>query len=155
VNVAELNAFSGSVCFTCSVTPAPTLAPTCSIKPGSANPGTPATLTVNTTAPGGALLSSHASGFFYALWLPLIGLVATGVGLGSDQEKRKKILTTAALACVLFAGLASQVACGGGSNGPPPPPVSGTPKGLYTITVNGVDGSGALKHSTSTMLTVQ
>ncbi len=155
VNVAALNAFSASVSFTCSVTPAPALAPTCSIKPGSTNPGTPATLTVNTTAPGGALLSSRGSGFLFALWLPLIGLVATGVSVGSDQEKRKKILTTVALACVLLVGLASQVACGGGSSGPPPPPVGGTPKGLYTITVHGVDGSGTLNHSTSTMLTVQ
>ena len=150
VNVAAVNGFSGSVAFTCSVTPMPALAPTCSIQPGSTNPGTPATLTVSTTAPGGALISRHGSEFLYALWLPLIGLVATGVGLGSDQDTRKKMLTTVALACLLFAGLASQVACGGGAVAPPP--LGGTPAGTYTITVSGVDASGALKHSTPTLL---
>jgi len=86
--------------------------------------------------------------------LPLIGLVATRVVPGPGRKRKKKILTAAALACVLFASLVFQVACGGSSN------VSGgghggTPAGAYTISITGVDASGTLVHSTNTMLTVQ
>ena len=155
VSVVALRGFGGAVAFTCSVAPMPKLAPTCSIQPGSTTPATPATLTVKTTAPGGALLSSRDSGFLYALWLPLIGLVAMSARLGSDQGSRRKILTTVVLACLLLAGLASQVACGGGAAGPPSPPVSGTPAGSYTITITGTYAAGSLTHSTTTMLAVQ
>jgi uncharacterized repeat protein (TIGR03803 family) len=156
VNVATAaGGFSGAVTLTCLVTPTPAMAPTCSIGSGSVTPGNSATLTVPTTGPIAALTSSHVSGFFYALWLPLLGIVASGVGFGSDRERRWKILTTVALAFLLFGGLASQVACGGGGGGPPPPPVGGTPPGKYTVTVTGTDASGTLVHSATTMLTVQ
>jgi len=146
--------FNGTVTLACLVTPAPTFAPTCSFSSGSVTPGSSSTLTVHTTGPSGALISSHVSGFSYALWLPLLGIVAAGAGLGSDQERKKKILTTVALAFLLFAGLASEVACGGGG-GPPPSPVGGTPAGTYTIAVTGTDASGTLVHSATKMLTVQ
>jgi uncharacterized repeat protein (TIGR03803 family) len=144
--------FNGAVTLACSVTPMPAMAPTCSIGSGSITPGNSATLTVHTTGPSRALISSDVSEFSYALWLPLLGIVASGVGLGSDRERRKKILTTVALAFGLFAGLASEVACGGGGG---PPPVGGTPAGTYTIAVTGTDASGTLVHSATTMLTVQ
>ena len=148
--------FNGAVALTCSVTPAPALAPTCSLSSGSVIPGTPATLTVGTTGRTAALLSSSAgSGPLYALCLPLIGLVATGLGLGSDQRNRKGKLTSAALACMLFASLIFQVACGGGSSSGSGGGHGGTPAGRYTITITGADASGTLVHSTSTMLIVQ
>jgi uncharacterized repeat protein (TIGR03803 family) len=156
LNVASAaGGFSGAVALTCSVQPALTLAPTCAFSSGSVTPGNSSTLTVRTTGPGISLISGHGSGFSYALWLPLLGLVASGIGFGSDQERRKKILTTVTLAFFLFAGLASQVACGGGGSGPPPPPVGGTPAGKYSVTVTGTDASGTLVHATTTMLTVQ
>jgi hypothetical protein len=96
--------------------------------------------------------SSRGSGLFYALCLPLIGLVATGVGFSSKQRSGKGKLTAAALTCVLFAGMILQVACGGGSN---PSGSSGTPTGNYTITVTGTYATGSLVHTTPTMLKVQ
>jgi uncharacterized repeat protein (TIGR03803 family) len=153
LNVVPVGGFSGSVVFTCVVTPAPALVPTCSISPSSVIPGTPATLTVSTTGPtAGVVRPSAGSGLFYALCLPLIGLVVTGVGLGSKQKNRKRNLTAAALTCMLIAGLLFQVACGGSSSSHGS---SGTPLGPYTITVKGTDATGALVHTTTTKLTVQ
>jgi uncharacterized repeat protein (TIGR03803 family) len=153
VNVTAQSGFSGAVALSCSVQPMPALAPACSISPSSTPPGTPATLTVSTTGPTpGALTSNAGSGLFYAVWLPLIGLVATRVGFGSGQNSKGKIAAVV-LACMVCAGLVFQVACGGSSSSGGGS--SGTPQGTYTITVNGTDATGTLKHSTTTMLKVQ
>jgi hypothetical protein len=138
----------GTAALTCSVQPSPPLAPTCSISPTSVAFGTPATLTVRTFGPSGRLRSRPGSTLFYALWLPLIGLVATGVGLGSRQNGQKGKRKTVALACVLLAGLTFQPACGGNGS-------SGTPSGTYTITVNGTAFIPVNDAVTSATLTVQ
>ncbi len=157
INVAaDAKGFFSPVAFTCAVTPAPALAPTCSINPNSIMPGTPATLTVNTTAPTArAMASSAGSGMFYALCLPLIALVVTGAGFGSKQKSMKRKLAAAALTGLLFAGLIFQVACGGGSSTGGGGGSKGTPAGTYTITVTGTYATGSLVHNTPTTLTVQ
>jgi len=141
---------NGTAALSCSVQPSPPLAPTCSINPASLSfPGT-ATLTVSTFGPSGRLLSRPGSGLLYALWLPLIGLVATGSGLGTRRNEQKRRLKVAALACALFAGLTLQVACGGSGS-------SGTPAGTYTINVNATAVGWVTPTSASnlTTLTVQ
>ncbi len=140
LSVTAFGGFSGSVAFTCAVQPSPMLAPTCAINPSSASPGTPATLTVSTTAPTSALLSGAGSGLRYAFWLPLFGLALTGAGFGSKQKSRKANLIGAALIWMLFAGLVLQLACGGS-------PKPGTPAGQYIITVTGTDSTGTLVNS--------
>ena len=149
--IPAANGFFSEVALTCAVTPTPALAPTCSVSPSSVMPGTAATLTVSTTGPTAAVVPSSAgSGLFYACCLPLIGLVATRIGLGSDRRKKGAMAT--ALACMLSAGMVFQVACGGGSGGGS----KGTPTGKYTISVTGTYSSGSsLVHSTPTTLTVQ
>jgi len=155
VNVdAGASGFSDSVALSCSIQPLPALAPTCSINPSSTTSGNSATLTVRTTAPmSGAIPPSGGRfGLSYAVWL-LFGLIAARVHLGQERYGKAKI-TAVVLACLLFAGLVFQVACGGDSrtNGGDS---RGTPAGAYTITVNGVDSTGFLKHSATTTLTVQ
>jgi uncharacterized repeat protein (TIGR03803 family) len=157
VNTAMISAFSGPVTLSCSVQPLPAMAPKCSISPASITPGTPAILTVSTTGPSAAVVPfSRDYGLFYALCLPLIGLVATRVGLGSDQRRRTRKLTSAVLTCTLIAGLMFQVACGGGSTSTGRGSGNnGTPAGAYTITVKGTDTTGSLVHTTPMVLTVQ
>jgi uncharacterized repeat protein (TIGR03803 family) len=159
--VAAANGFFSAVALSCTVTPAPALAPTCLISPNSVMPGTTATLTVNTTAAStarmfpGAGLPGAGHELFYALCLPLIGLVATTVGFGSKQKSKGK-LTSAALTCMLFTGLVFQIACGSSSsNSAGGGGSKGTPAGTYTVTVTGTYSTGSLVHTTPTMLTVQ
>jgi uncharacterized repeat protein (TIGR03803 family) len=151
ISVTAASGFSGSVSLTCAVTPTPALAPTCLISPTSAAPGTSATLTVNTTAGGAAAASTNSgSGLFYALCLPVIGLVVCGIRPG---KATKRNLTAVALVGMLLAGMVLQIACGGSST--TTTGSKGTPTGKYTVTVTGTDSTGALVHNTPTTLTVQ
>jgi hypothetical protein len=110
---------------------------------------TTATLTITTTAPTVAL-RRQSGGLFYALWLPLPGLVLVFGGLGR-RSLRKKRLTMFMLALVLSL-VSLQAACGGGGGGggggnP------GTPKGTYNVVVTAT--SGSLSHTVPITLTVQ
>ncbi|HKH98383.1 MAG TPA: DUF3466 family protein [Candidatus Sulfotelmatobacter sp.] len=138
-----------TVTLSCSVQPTPPLAPTCSISPASYTfGGTPSTLTVSTVGPSGRLLSHCGSGVLYALWLPLIGLVGTGVGLSSNPNGQKRKLKAALLACALLPGLAFQLGCGGKGS-------SGTPAATYSVTVTATGFIPVASTSTLVMLTVQ
>jgi hypothetical protein len=147
-----VNGFSSAVSLTCSVQPTPTHAPQCSVNPHSIAPGTPATLTITTTAPttAQALPFGNPSRPFNALWLPMAGLALIGTGFSSRREKKVK-LSGLLLCSLLVGGLVFLGACGGGgstgSGG------GGTPTGTYTITVTGT--SGSLQHSTTVTLTLQ
>jgi probable HAF family extracellular repeat protein len=137
LTVSAYGGFSGAAAFSCSVQPAPALGPTCTFSPSSVTSGTPSTLTVSTTAPTSALRPGSGSGLFYALFLPLSGLFAM-VFRFAPQPKIKRTFTAAALACMLFAGVVFQAACGARQ------PTPGTPAGSYVITVTGTDSSGTL-----------
>ena len=149
VSITAGSTVRGSVALTCSVQPSPAMAPKCSITPGSIIAGSPAVLTVSTTAPtvsNSRPLSGTA--LLYALWVPLIGF--TGVGLSWDKKWKGKTLAL----LVMFAGLLICIACGGGgatSSGGSR--TGGTPTGAYVIGVTGT--SATVHHSTTTTITVQ
>lgn len=138
-----------TVTLSCSVQPSPALAPTCSISPASYTfGGTPSTLTVSTFGPSGRLLTGPGSGMLYALWLPIFGWVGTGIGLSSNPNGRRTKLKAALLTCALFSGLAFQSACGGKGS-------SGTPAGMYSVTVTATGFIPVASTSSLTTLTVQ
>lgn len=151
--VPAAGGFFSPVALTCAVTPTPTRAPTCSLSPGSTSPGTPATLTVNTTAP---LLAAMNSGTglapLVALCLPMLGLATRRLRRSSDKSRENGRPTGGALLLILLAALSFEVACGGSGK---PHGSPGTPPGTYTITVTGTYATGSLAHSTPVTLTVQ
>lgn len=148
VAVSSVNSFKGSVSLSCSVQSTVALAPTCSLNPMSVTPAANGTvtsqLTMSTTGPSASLSPQYRRGLFYALWLPLPGIVVAGVGLAS----RKRRLWAFLLGGLLFAGIIFQGACGGSNKLITP----GTPPGSYTVTINAV--SGSLQRSTDVTLTV-
>jgi hypothetical protein len=144
---ASLNGFAGSVALTCSVSPAPSRAPTCSLNPASISPsatGATSTLTVKTTGATASLIPPglrHDLRPFYALLLPVSGCAFLGIGLATGGVIRRRLLGLL-LAGLLAASLSFQVACGGGTSNSGGKGSPGTPAGNYTVTVIGTSGSG-------------
>jgi hypothetical protein len=159
VSISSVNGFSGGVALTCSVSPMPKLAPTCSFNSNSvnvANGGSASTrLTVNTTGAQASL--AHSSSMFYAVWLlfPAILLGTAGAGTVNRRKALNYFLIALTLAGCLFlvacgSGAATNNPNGGGGSGSGG---SGTPAGQYTITVTGT--SGAKVQSQKLVLTVK
>jgi uncharacterized membrane protein len=160
MNWNALGGFSGTVMFTCSVSPSPELAPKCSMNPASvevSGGGVTSTLTVTTTAPttaasGPALLRRWAP--VYALWLPIPGMAMIGLALGGARRRRCFVMLGL---LTLLAALSMLAACGGGNNNNTGTTTPGTPAGAYTVTVTGTSGSGtaATTHTAKISLNVQ
>jgi hypothetical protein len=140
--------FPNAVALTFTGCPAVSTCSLDSVQVAAGSSTTDVFLTVTTTA--SALHSERRPLriLFYALWMPLPGLV---FALGRmDKARRRWIMRT------LFAFLIVAVcaACGGlqgGSAAPAPNP--GTPPGVYTITVIGT--SGSVTANTTISLTIQ
>jgi len=153
VSSVAANGFSGPISLTCSVQPAPPLAPQCSISPSSVNPGAAATLTVTTSGPSAALhLSGHRFETIVA-WLPLLGAVLFWIPRPNRRYGKRSASWVILISLSLT--LAFQVACGGASGniGSSGSGRSETPSGKYAIIIKGT--SGATEHSTSVDLFVQ
>jgi hypothetical protein len=141
VSLTAYNGYSSPVNLSCSVTGAGSPPPACSASSFSPNPATPAspaatsTLTITTTA-------NHAENFvprsfFYALWMPIVGLSIVGMSLTSTRSRRKKLMGLLMLG-MIFTTLLLMPACGGSSGGGGGGGGSGgTPAGAYTVTITG------------------
>ena len=84
--------------------------------------------------------------FFYALWLPLSGLVLVSGALG-----RRRYWLIGLFVILILAGIVLQAGCGSTSHGSST--TTGTPAGTYLVTINATTG-GATR-STTVQLVVQ
>jgi hypothetical protein len=143
VTITPTGGFKQAVDLACSGNPALT---TCTVDPGSVTPdgsdAVKATVTVSTTAPTNAGLTTHSS-TAWALYLTVpFGLV---VLFETKRSQRRKLLG------LLLLGLVALMSgCGGSSSGGGGSP--GTAPGTYNLTVTGT--SGSLSHSVDLKLTV-
>jgi hypothetical protein len=116
-----------------------------------AGPGT-STLTVHTTAATQTYLAPRARSVFYAMWLPIGGLLLLGPGRRLGNKKLFRSLIVG----LLFSSAIFLASCGGGSSSPAGnsggSAVPGTPAGTYNVTVTGT--SGSLIHTATVSLTV-
>jgi len=149
ITVAGENGYNKTVNLSCAVSGGGTPAPTCGFSASSIPGGSgTSTLTVSTTAPHAGLF--HRSDIFYAMLLPIPGLALIGIGFGSANSRRRKLLGFLMLSVVL-ASLLLLPACGGGGGGGGGLH-GGTPAGTYTVTVTGTDGT--LTHAVAPPLTL-
>jgi len=143
--------FSGTVNLTCSITPAASPAPVCSV-PGSVSvTGTSAssvTVMVSTVASG------SVAGWPSAKFPIGTGLIAWMLALGFSSllfvSKRSSAAVPAAIIVLAFLTMSG---CGGSSSTPPSTNSKGTPAGTYTATLTAT--SGGLSHQVPLTVIVQ
>jgi beta-propeller repeat-containing protein len=154
VDVASVKAaFGSAVTLSCANKPkyAACNFTTTSVTPGSAGASSTLTISTNGSTGNGLLAPSslHRSALFYALLLPIGGMMLIGKRSGSRKLGWL-------LGCLTLCGMISWVGCGGssssgggGGGGNP----TNTAAGSYQITVTGT--SGSIVHSQTLNLTVQ
>jgi beta-propeller repeat-containing protein len=149
VTVTALNGYAKTVRLSCAVSGGGSPAPKCSLNPTSTSGSGSSTLTVTTTGASGALI--HPSNIFYAMLLPVFGLSLVGIRFSYAGSRCMKLLGFLLLGIVMTA-LFFLPACGGSSSSSGGGCTGCTPKGTYTVTVTGTDGT--LTHSVSPALTL-
>ena len=154
VTVASEGGFSASVSLSCSVSPTPPLAPSCSLNPDSVQVGndnsTTSKLTIATTSATVAASQPDRPSmrWIFALWLP-VSAIMLAEWLAIWPRRRWQLLFS--LGCILTFALGLQMGCGGGTQ--KQTGSVGTPSGNYIVTVQGL--SGMKKHAVSLRLAVQ
>ncbi|HZW79628.1 MAG TPA: FG-GAP-like repeat-containing protein [Candidatus Deferrimicrobiaceae bacterium] len=146
---------SSGVSLTCSVSPAPNSAPTCSVGPMSMDNGI-GTAKVTVSANGSATAvvlhpASHSSALLFAfgLCIPAM-LLSTPL---KDAVRRRQLSCTPFFGVFLVLTACLLQACGAGSASNPGGGPKATPAGAYTITI--VGHANGTQHETSATLTVQ
>jgi hypothetical protein len=157
VTIASVGGFNQSVTLSCASimlngAPATTAPPSCKFSPASVtNASGTSTLTISTTATSAWLVpvSTRPRGLFYAMLLPVLGIVLTGTGFRSRARRLLGILPF----CLTISVLLFLAACGGGNSGGGGGGGGGTPAGTYTISISG--SAGSMVNTTKVTLTVQ
>jgi hypothetical protein len=132
--------FGSNVAFSCSALPSGSA---CNFSPNSISLGSgpqSTTLNLSTTAqPVSTISSAGWRRSFYVLWLMVPGIAWLGLGVGGKRRGHgKSRLIGLLMLSAFFALILLQPACGSTKT---PVPVSGTPSGVYPLTVTVTSGS--------------
>jgi hypothetical protein len=144
LSATSTGGFTGTVNLTCSVSPTPTFAPTCTVPTTvQVTAGTPGafSVTVATTAktssqlwtPNG-LQNLWATLMFSGLFVLVFTLLP--VESGASKKRNNCLLAALLISAIALFGCGEGSSGGGGGGG-----TSGTPSGSYTVTVVGTAGS--------------
>jgi uncharacterized repeat protein (TIGR01451 family) len=134
--------FGSNVSFSCSALPS---GAACNFSPSSVNLGNgPQSTTLNLTTTAQPVSTVASAGWrrsLHALWLMAPGMALLGLGAGGKRRgwngKKSRLLGLLMLS-VFFALILLQPSC---SSNKTPVPVSGTPSGVYPLTVTVTSGS--------------
>jgi hypothetical protein len=147
LNLSLLTKFNNPVALSCSVQPAQTGTPTCSLNAKSVTFDSSGKANATLTISDGSFASLHDRGPMnpsVPTWFPIAGLALVGTGFSSRVRNKRMLLRIVPFAALL--GLTFLQACGGG--------IPGGPKSTnYVITITGT--SGQTSHSTTLNVTVQ
>ena len=148
INLDGQSGYAGTASFACSGLPAES---SCDFSPSTVTGTGQTVVTLFTTLPhSNAKIASRTK---LGLWASGVGLLLGAIFLigPSRRRGRSSFLTTVVLLLLsLGCGGGGGSGGGGGGGGPTDP---GTPRGSYTVTATGTDGT--LTHTTSFTLTVQ
>jgi uncharacterized repeat protein (TIGR01451 family) len=137
VQVNPTAVFPNNVSFSCSALPS---GAACNFTSNSLNLGNgpqSTILNLTTTAQPVSTASAGRRRSLYGLWLLVPGMALLGLRVGSGNGKKKRLLGLLMLS-VFFALVLLQPSCSGNKT---PVPVSGTPSGIYPLTVTVTSGS--------------
>lgn len=157
ISVTPQNGFASQVNLSCSL-PATATYTTCTVNPNTFATGSgTASVSVTTMARSIAPPVWPISRFhLQPQWIPLflVALLLAVVLLHFARTRRQRLAGALPFAALVLFFLLQVIGCGGGSSTPPPP--TGTPAGIYTVTVTGTasTNNGTLTHTTTLSLTV-
>jgi Bacterial Ig-like domain (group 3)/FG-GAP-like repeat len=156
VTVSASGGFNPStVSLACTVSPAVNPPVTCSLGAMSVVNGVgTSTLTAASAGPRAALSPPFGEvnrGTLFAIGLLFPAILLSGQGLRKRGQRKSPRLC---FICLVFVGCLLQVACGAGVSSPAPAGNSGTPSGMYSVTVTG-SASGAPLQTASVSVMVQ
>jgi hypothetical protein len=140
VTVNPTGVFQGNATFSCSALPS---GAACNFSSSTVNLGNgPQSTTLNLTTIAQPVSTAGSAGWrrsLYALWLMVPGMALLGLGAGRKRSGNGKSRLLGLLMLSVFFGLVLlQPSC---SSTKTPVPVSGTPSGVYPLTVTVTSGS--------------
>ena len=163
LSLLSLNNFTDTINLSCSVQPASSGAPTCSLNPSTvtlaANQAASSTLTINAFTTTGSLRlpSSRHDGTSPNTWISLLGFGVLASCLGFRWRPKSRAFLRVLGGFLILCAVAGHIACGGGAGSGSPSAVQQTnaQPGNYAVTVTATGTTTGQSQVVTVSVTVQ